>query len=130
MGTIIESGVGRMKVEQTGQKTKVGQIAESLKETKEAETPLQKQLRGLAGKLTWVVVAAASLILGVGWLRGDEFEQIFTTAVAVAVSAIPEGLVIALTVILALGMQRILKRKALVRQLAARKHWGSNGDLL
>ncbi|MEK7514003.1 MAG: cation-transporting P-type ATPase, partial [Patescibacteria group bacterium] len=124
MGTIIESGVGRMKVEQTGQKTKVGQIAESLKETKEAETPLQKQLRGLAGKLTWVVVAAASLILGVGWLRGDEFEQIFTTAVAVAVSAIPEGLVIALTVILALGMQRILKRKALVRQLAAAETLG------
>ena len=125
MGTTIAAGIAQMKAEKTGQKTKFGQIAASLKETKETATPLQQQLAGLSKKLTWVLGVICLGIFGLGLWRGDNLAEIFTTSVAVAVAAIPEGLVIALTVILSLGMQRILKRKALVRQLLAAETLGS-----
>ena len=119
MGTMIAGGIGQMRVDKTGSATKFGAIAVSLKTTPESLTPLQKQLSLFSRKLTFILVLICALIFILGWWRGDSLVEIFTTSVAVAVSAIPEGLVIALTVILALGMQRILKRKALVRRLLA-----------
>ena len=125
MGTIISGGIGKMRVEATGAETKFGQIAASLKETQEQSTPLQQQLAGFSKKLTGILGAICLGIFGLGLWRGDNFVEIFTTSVAVAVAAIPEGLVIALTVILSLGMQKILKRKALVRRLLAAETLGS-----
>lgn len=124
MGTIIASGIGLMQVEAIGGETKFGTIAKSLKDTAEEPTPLQKQLKVFSQKLTWALGAVCAALFLLGLARGIGLAEIFTTSVAVAVSAIPEGLVIALTMILSLGMQRILKRKALVRQLVAAETLG------
>jgi len=125
MGTMVAVGVGRMLVVMTGKKTKMGKIAGSLAKTVEEKTPLQKKLASFS-KLLAILVGIISVVLFVtGVLVGDPVVEMFETAVAVAVAAIPEGLVVALTVILALGMQRILKRKALVRRLLAAETLGS-----
>jgi len=125
MGTTISSGIGKMVVEKTGQETEVGKIAESLTETIEGKTPLQKQIESFSKRLAVMVGIISLVILVVGLLVGDPFVEIFATAVAVAVSAIPEGLAVSLTVILAIGMQRIFKRKSLVRKLVAAETLGS-----
>jgi Ca2+-transporting ATPase len=125
MGTTISGGIGKMVVMKTGQATEVGKIAERLTETHEEKTPLQRQIGVFSKKLAWMVAGVSLLILAVGLAVGDPFVEIFATAVAVAVSAIPEGLAVSLTVILAIGMQRIFKRKALVRKLVAAETLGS-----
>lgn len=125
MGTTVVAGLGQMIAIRTGGTTKIGQIAESLKITVREKTLLQKQLAGFAKTLTWIVIGVSLVLLGVGVLRGESFADIFLVAVAVAVSAIPEGLVVALTAILAVGMQRILKRKGLVRKLLSAEALGS-----
>ena len=124
MGTMAETGLGLMVVERVGQGTEMGKIATSLVDTKEEKTPLQQKVAGLSRTLAIVVFAAAIVIFLVGVYRGLGLVEMFETAVAVAVAAIPEGLVVALTVILALGMQRILKRKALVRKLVSAETLG------
>ncbi|MFH0942957.1 MAG: HAD-IC family P-type ATPase [Candidatus Beckwithbacteria bacterium] len=125
MGTTVVSGIAKMLIKKTGQQTAVGKISQSLGETKKSSSPLQQQLDGLAKKLAVMVGIICLIIFAIGLLRGNSFIEIFTTSVAVAVSAIPEGLVIALTVILSIGMQRIFKRKALVRKLIAAETLGS-----
>lgn len=125
MGTTVLAGVGKFVVTKTGIETEFGRIAQSLSETEEEPTPLQKRFEKLAQVLTWVVVASALFIFITGFLRHEPLAEIFTTSVAVAVAAIPEGLVIALTTILALGMQRLLKRKALVRKLLVAETLGT-----
>lgn len=124
MGTVVVSGIGEMIVEQIGSETEFGRIAESLEETKEPATPLQRQLNQLARALTGIVVAVSLAVAGVGLSTGMSLKEIFPVAVALAVAAIPEGLAVALTVILAIGMQRILKQKALVRKLMAAETLG------
>lgn len=124
MGTVVASGIGEMIVEQTGSQTEFGRIAESLQETKEPATPLQRQINKLARVLTWIVVIVSLAVAGVGLSTGMGLQEIFPVAVALAVAAIPEGLAVALTVILAIGMQRILKQKALVRKLMAAETLG------
>lgn len=124
MGTVVASGIGEMIVEQTGSQTEFGRIAESLQETKEPATPLQRQINKLAKALTWIVVIVSLGVAGVGLSTGMGLQEIFPVAVALAVAAIPEGLAVALTVILAIGMQRILKQKALVRKLMAAETLG------
>lgn len=124
MGTIVASGRGLMRVNQTGTLTKMGQIAKTLEE-KEEKTPLEKQLAQLAKSLAILVGVAALFIFLSGIILGKSVIEMFTTAVALAVAAIPEGLLVSLTVILAIGMQRILKRKALVKNLASAETLGS-----
>ncbi len=125
MGTIVGGGIGLMEVVKTGQSTEIGKIAEKLVETKEEKTPLQKQIEKFSKKLAVMVGVISLIILVAGLAVGDPFIEIFTTAVAVAVSAIPEGLAVSLTVILAIGMQRIFKKKSLVRKLVAAETLGS-----
>ena len=125
MGTLVSGGFGKMMVIATGQKTQMGQIAHSLAVTEEEDTPLQQRLNGLARTLMLVVVVTTAAIFGLGLLRGGGLLEMFETAIALAVAAIPEGLVVSMTVILALGMQRILKKKALVRKLVAAETLGS-----
>jgi len=125
MGTTVTTGIGKMLVTQTGMKTEVGKIGKRVGEITEEKTPLQEQLGSLAKVLALVVGGLTLLIfLGGEWLGYDPL-QMFITSVAVAVAAIPEGLIVTLTVILALGMQRILKRKAIVRKLLAAETLGS-----
>ena len=113
-GTIVTNGVGMIIVTATGKDTEIGHIASLVSETKEEPTPLQMQLKKLARNITIVVVFIAIGIVLISVLLQNNEEGLllaFETAVAVAVAAIPEGLVISLTVILAIGMQFILKRK-------------------
>ncbi len=125
MGTIIEQGKARAIVTAIGTTTELGKIAITVKETKEEKTPYQKKLAHFSKIVSGVITFICLCIFAEGMLTGGEFVEMFTIAVAVAVAAIPEGLPVAMTVILALGMQRILKKKGLVRKLVAAETLGS-----
>lgn len=125
MGTSVAKGRGQMVVSLTGVDTKFGQIALLLKETKEEDTPLQVQLAKFSRSFGIIILIIITVILAIGLMAGIRFVEIFTVSVAVAVAAIPEGLLVALTVVLAIGMQRILKNGSLVRKLIAAETLGS-----
>jgi len=117
MGTSVVTGLATIRIVRVGVKTKMGRIAESLKVSERTPTNLQEELSKFAKILTGVVVVVATLLFIVGLVRGMETREIFLVSVAVAVSAVPEGLAVTLTVILSVGMQKLLKRKGLVRKL-------------
>lgn len=123
MGTIVSSGEALMEVERTGADTQMGKIAQSVQKPQE-DTPLTKQVKKFSNQLTVLVVILTAFVAVVGLLTGRETTEVFKTAVALAVSSIPEGLLIALTVVLAVGMQRILKKKGLVRNLVSAETLG------
>jgi len=125
MGTTIVTGIAKMLVTQTGMATAMGRIGERVEEVEEERTPLQIQLDKLAKIIALLVGIIAIIIFLFGKFLGYEPIEMFTISVALAVAAIPEGLVVTLTVILALGMQRILKRKAIIRKLLAAETLGS-----
>lgn len=125
LGTAISRGRGKMVVVATGQNTEIGQIAVLVKETEEEPTPLQRQLARISKFLAILVGGSVLLVFAVGLLRGMAIEELFITAAALAVAAIPEGLLVAVTLVLVFGMQRILKKKALVRKLLAAETLGS-----
>jgi len=131
MGTIIEEGKAKVVVTETGLRTEMGRVASMLKEAKEEKTPLQRKLARFA-KIIGVIVSIICIFIFIEGMfvspvqdLRKRFEEIFTTSVALAVAAIPEGLPVAMTVILAIGMQRILRRKGLVRKLLAAETLGS-----
>jgi len=125
MGTVVERGVGEMLVVKTGTRTKMGSIAKVVKERRAEKTPLQKRLNKLTEQLTVLVFAVAGAVFIYGLLTGRSFVEFLNTSVALAVAAIPEGLVVGLTVVLAVGMSRILKKRAIVRGLLAAETLGS-----
>lgn len=124
-GTEVSDGVGIAIVVATGLQTEVGKISRLLSKTREEKTPLQKKLLGLSHTIAIFFGLICLTIFLIGYLLGHSFTQMFTLAVALSVAAIPEGLVVTLTVILALGMQRIFREKALVRKLLAAETLGS-----
>lgn len=125
MGTLVVEGRARAVVLDTGFSTQMGQITVMLKETKEEKTPLQKKLDLFAKGITKIIVLVALFLFVFGIFKGYNWVEMFTLAVAVAVSAIPEGLVISMTMILTVGMQRILKHNGLVRRLVSAETLGS-----
>ncbi len=125
MSTEVIKGKGRAVVCATGINTQLGEVALLVSKTKEDKTPLQKKLISFSKLLSIFILGISLLILLVGISTGKSFADMFLISVAVAVAAIPEGLVVAVTVILAIGMQRILKKKALVRKLIAAETLGS-----
>lgn len=125
MGTHVSSGRGLLHVQKTGAHTKMGSIADQISAIDNTETPLQKRLAQLARTLAMIVLGLSVVVLVVGLATGTPFTEIFSTSVALAVASIPEGMAVSLTVILAIGMQRILKKKALVRRLVAAETLGS-----
>ncbi len=125
MGCVVESGRGKAIVAETGLKTEIGKVAEMIKEAKEEKTPYQKKIIHLS-KIIGVLIVLFSLSIFVLGITADrEISEMFLTAVAVAVAAIPEGLPIGITVILSIGMQRILKKRGLVRKMVAAETLGS-----
>lgn len=127
-GTTVANGIGTVLVTGTGLNTQIGEIASLVSETKEEKTPLQKQLAHLGKILSYLVICISTFLFILGIFSSNGMYsnlELFQTAVAVGVAAIPEGLIIALTVILAVGMQYILKKKALVRKLVAAETLGS-----
>ncbi len=130
LGTMIESGWGKAVVVEIGLKTEIGQLAQIVREAKEKKTPYQKKLARFGKVIVLIIVFISLAIFVEGMLTGGKFVEMFTVAVAVAVAAIPEGLPVAMTVILALGMQRILRKKGLVRKLASAETLGSTSIIL
>jgi Ca2+-transporting ATPase len=125
MGTTVAAGRGIMRITQTGERTKFGQIAKTLETTPEESTPLQKRVRILAGFLAKLVIILTATIFALGLIYGETPIEIFTTAVAIAVSAIPEALIVSITVVLTIGMQKTLRRQGLVRRLASAETLGA-----
>ena len=125
MGTTVATGRGTMRVERVGTATELGKIAQTLKITKEPSTPLQKRLKVFSLKLTYVVLVLALIIFILSFVEFHLFFWSLNLAAVLAVAAIPEGLIIAVTIILVLGMQRILRRKGLVKRLLAVETLGS-----
>lgn len=123
MGTTVSAGQGLMEVTTIGAETKIGKIAQEIQKIEE-DTPLQRQLKLFSKKLVLVVAILTLLVFIIGLLRGESLIKMFTTSVALAVSSIPEGLLVSLTVVLAIGMQKILKRRGLVRKLSSAETLG------
>ena len=115
MGTTVLTGRGMMQVQATGPATELGKIATSLQEHVEEDTPLQKRLKSFSKTLTWIVVGFTLAILTTGIVMGGGFLTMLRTSIILAIAAVPEGLLIAVTVILVLGMRKILKRNGLVK---------------
>jgi len=126
MGTSIAAGSGRAVVVETGMSTEFGRIADLLQSAAlEDGTPLQKRLEGVGRMLVWASLAVVALIFLLGLLRGVAVGELFLTSVSLAVAAVPEGLPAVVTVALALGVQRMARRRALVRKLPAVETLGS-----
>lgn len=124
-GTAVTRGEGTAAVIATGTMTEVGRIASAIREIPDEETPLEERLRLLARSITIVVLLLAAVVFLFGLRTGLPILEIFTTAAAVAVAAVPEGLVVAVTMILAIGMSRLVRKRALVRRLRAAETLGS-----
>ncbi len=125
MGTIVTRGRGIGLVIQTGMRTELGSIARMIQTTPRQATPLEQQLNELARTLALLSLGLVGIIFVAGLLRGESLRMMFLTAVSTAVAAVPEGLPAVVTIALALGSQRMLKLRALVRRLAAVETLGS-----
>jgi P-type Ca2+ transporter type 2C len=125
MGTIITKGRGLAVVVGTGMQTELGRIADLIQQVKQEQTPLQRRLDSLGKNLAIIGIAVAALIFGLGVWQGNEIDDMLLTAVSVAVAIVPEGLPAVVTITLALGAQRMLKREALIRKLPAVETLGS-----
>ncbi|MCA9995750.1 MAG: HAD-IC family P-type ATPase, partial [Anaerolineales bacterium] len=117
MGTTVTYGRGSGVVAATGMATELGKIATLIQEVPDSQTPLQRQLDKVGQQLAIAGVIIALIVMGLGVLRGEPLESMFLTAVSVAVAVIPEGLPAVVTITLALGAQRMLRRRALIRKL-------------
>ncbi|MCF6158854.1 MAG: HAD family hydrolase [wastewater metagenome] len=124
-GTIVVSGRGRGIVTETGNRTILGQIAKDVRETVKTKTPLQHKLERFAKILGVVIIGFSGILFGIGLLRGADLAEMFMAAVATAVSAIPEGLPIAVTITMAIGVSRMARRNAIIRKLPAVETLGS-----
>jgi len=124
-GTIVVQGRGKAVVVSTGYKTEIGKIATLIKGTERVETPIQKRTKDLSRKLGLFALLASGLVFAIAVLRGFDIFETFLFALATAVSAIPEGLPAVLTVTLAVGVNRMAKRNALIRKLQAVDTLGS-----
>lgn len=124
--SLITYGRGKGIVVETGMTTEVGKIAGMLNNTEEQETPLQQKLNKLGKTLGIAAIVICVVIFLVGLLQGKEAIHMFMTAVSLAVAAIPEGLVAVSTIVLAIGVQKMVKRNAIVKKLPAVETLGSS----
>ncbi len=125
MGTHAVYGRGRGVVVATGMATEFGKIAGALQEVEERRTPLQENLDEMGKRLAVVALGVVSLIVFLGLLRGEDILEMFIWGIALAVAVVPEALPAVVTISLALGVKRMVKRHALVRRLPAVETLGS-----
>lgn len=116
-GTSISSGKARALVAETGMRTELGKIAGMIQEIEREVTPLQKKLEQFGKWIVALSFVLVALVFVLGLLRGGEILDMFLTAVSLAVAAVPEGLPVVVTIALALGVQRMVRRHALIRKL-------------
>jgi len=121
----VTYGRGKGVVVATGMHTEVGKIAHMLQNTQETETPMSKRLEQLGKVLGYVALSICALIFLVGVLYGNNWLEVLMMAVSLAVAAIPEGLQIVSTIVLAIGVQRMVKLNAIVRTLPSVETLGS-----
>ena len=124
-GCSITYGTATAVVTATGMDTEMGKIANLLENEEEGQTPLQKKLAQLGKYLGILAIAACAIIFIVGIVNGIPVMEIFMTAVSLAVSAIPEGLPAIVTIVLSIGVQRMVKKNAIIRRLPAVETLGS-----
>jgi Ca2+-transporting ATPase len=124
-GTVVTYGRGRAVITATGMKTEFGQIAQSLQTVAPSPTPLQQSLARVANILARIALAVVVVIVGLGLLRGQGLLEMVIFGIALAVAVVPEALPAVVTISLALGVQRMARRNALVRRLPAVETLGS-----
>jgi len=124
-GTLVTRGSAEVVITATGLHTEIGKIAKLVSETEFPETPLQKRMKQLGKLLGAVVLVLCLAVVGVGMLKEMHFLDILLIGVSLAVSAVPEGLPAVVTVCLALGVRRMVKKNALVRRLDSLETLGS-----
>ncbi len=125
MGTAVVYGRGRGVVIETGRRTVVGDIAEKVQEVPFGKAPLQQKLDNFAKFLSWTVGVISLFIFILGLYEGEKLSEMFIAAVAIAVSAIPEGLPVAVTIAMAIGVNRMARQNAIVRRLPSVETLGS-----
>lgn len=125
MGTVVEDGSARAITVATGFATEFGKISESVAKSYDVHTPLEKGLERFSFYFGIIIAFLVAALFVIGILRDVPPLQMFLSSVALAVAAVPEGLAVSLTIILAIGMNRILQRKGLVRELFAAETLGS-----
>ncbi|MDI7275069.1 MAG: HAD-IC family P-type ATPase, partial [Anaerolineae bacterium] len=125
MGTTVVRGRGLLRITLTGARTQFGQIAATVGEEREQESPLRVRLRRFSRTLTLLVAGVSAVIFLTGALAGRGVLEMLRVSIVLAIAAVPEGLLIAVTVVLVLGMRAILRRNGLVRKLLAVETLGS-----
>ena len=124
--SIVNYGHGEGLITSTGHNTEIGRIATSLDTVEDKQTPLQRQLKDLSKKLAILVVIICALVFVVGYFRTSmSILDNFMVAVSLAVAAIPEGLTAVVTIVLSIGMNRMVDRKAIVKNLVSVETLGS-----
>ena len=124
-GSLVTCGKAKGVVVATGKNTEIGKIAKILFSTKKEITPLQKSINKIGKIITWTVVAVSILILMIELISGNSAVDAMMTAVALAVAAIPESLPAVITIIMALGVQQLAKRKCIIKHMHAVETLGS-----
>src|SRR5262245_46700315 len=125
-GTMVVSGRATGVVVATGNETELGRINQLLAEVKALETPLLRQIKKFGYAITAVIAVVSVLIFAYGkWVKGMDFVELFQAVVGIAVSVIPEGLPAIITITLAIGVQRMAQRNAIIRRLPAVETLGS-----
>ena len=124
--SLITYGRGKAVVVETGMNTEVGKIAGMLNNTEKQETPLQTRLNSLGKTLGIAALVICAVIFVIGLLQGKSVVGMFMTAVSLAVAVIPEGLVAVSTIVLAIGVQKMVKKHAIVKKLPAVETLGSS----
>ncbi|MCL2357679.1 MAG: cation-translocating P-type ATPase [Defluviitaleaceae bacterium] len=124
-GTVVTYGRGRGVVCGTGMNTEMGKIAAFLNETPDQSTPLQEKLNAMAKILGIICIVICAAIFAIGFLRGTDFFEMLMVSVSLAVAAVPEGIAIVATVILAIGVQKMVRSNVIVKRLRAVETLGS-----
>ncbi|MBN1207644.1 MAG: HAD-IC family P-type ATPase [Myxococcaceae bacterium] len=124
-GTLVAAGTGTAVVVATGGATELGRISTMLDEAVDLQTPLTKALASIGRYLTIAILVVSAVLLGVGLLRGYQTSEALLVAITLAVAAIPEGLPAIVTIALAIGVQRMAARRAVIRKLPAVETLGS-----
>jgi Ca2+-transporting ATPase len=125
MGTIVVSGRAKGVVVETGERTILGKIAEEVKELTGVRAPLQDKIESFAKTIAFIVLGASVVLFLIGLLIGESAKDMFMTVVGAAVATVPEGLPIAVTVALAVGVVRMARQNAIIRKLTAVETLGS-----
>ncbi len=129
-GTYAAAGYATGVVVETGTRTAIGSLATELQMIHSDETPLQREVRRLSVYMLYIILTVITILFGIGVMQGQSVEEMLLISIAIAVASVPEGLPAALTIILAVGMEALLKRGGLVKNLLAAETLGSTTFVL